>query len=59
MSCIRHCECYNNIKCMNALSFKEFIIQVGERGHSLKEVKEKSDKAIYVFWGSYWVDLVF
>lgn len=44
---------------MNALSFKEFIIQVGERGHSVKEVKEKSDKAIYVFWGSYWVDLVF
>lgn len=51
MSCIRHCECYNKIKRMNALPFKEFIIQVWERGHSLKEVKEKSDKAIYVFWG--------
>ena len=51
MSCIRHCECCNKIKRMNALSFKEFIIQVGERGHSLKEVKEKSDKGIYVFWG--------
>lgn len=36
---------------MNALSFKEFIIQVGERGHSVKEVKEKKVTKLFMYSG--------